>query len=146
MAGGRSSGSGHRRGNRAAVGGWTALMAAAVFEIAFALGTGESRGFTRLVPSAIAVVAAALSMFLLSVALKQIDLGSGYAVWTGLGSGGTLVFGSVLFGDSLTLVKCVCIAAIIGGVIGLKVISGDGSVAASRRNRPPASERRVPPS
>ncbi|SFJ13674.1 quaternary ammonium compound-resistance protein SugE [Amycolatopsis regifaucium] len=110
---------------RAGLRAWSALLVAAVFEIVFTLSTGQSKGFTLLVPSLITVVSAACATIFLSVALKNLDVGIGYVVWTGIGSVGTVVFGSVLFGESLTFFKGVCFAAIIGGVIGLKLTSGE---------------------
>ncbi|MGW4127802.1 DMT family transporter [Amycolatopsis japonica] len=98
---------------------WTALFVASVFEIIFALGVGQSRGFTLLLPSLITVVSSVCGTVFLSVALKGLDVAIGYVAWTGIGSIGTVIFGSVLFGESLTFFKCVCFTAIIGGVAGL---------------------------
>ncbi|MFE5566564.1 DMT family transporter [Amycolatopsis japonica] len=103
---------------------WTALLVAAAFEIVFTLSAGQSKGFTLLVPSLITVASSACGTIFLSLALKKLDVAIGYVVWTGIGSVGTVVFGSVFFNESLTFFKCACFAAIIGGVIGLKLTSG----------------------
>ncbi|ANN16123.1 multidrug transporter [Amycolatopsis orientalis] len=110
---------------RAGLRAWSALLLAAVFEIVFTLSTGQSKGFTLLLPSLITIASAACATIFLSVALKSLDVGIGYVVWTGIGSVGTVVFGAVFFGETLTFFKCVCFAAIIGGVIGLKLTSGE---------------------
>ena len=99
---------------------WVLLLLAAVFEIIFALATGEADGFTVLLPSVIAIVGVALSIYFLTQALKTLDVGVGYTVWTGIGSVGTVVLGAVIFGESLTPAKIACFVLIIGGVIGLQ--------------------------
>ncbi|WP_019853348.1 DMT family transporter [Actinopolyspora mortivallis] len=102
---------------------WTFLLIAAVFEIVFALGTKGSEGFTQLVPSLITAGAAGMGIFTLSLALRTLDVGIGYAVWTGIGSVGTVIVGSFLYDEPITPVKVLCFAAIIGGVLGLKIVS-----------------------
>jgi quaternary ammonium compound-resistance protein SugE len=102
---------------------WMFLLIAAVFEVIFALGTNGSEGFTRLVPSLITIVAAAGGIFTLSLALRTLDVGIGYTVWTGIGSVGTVIFGAVLFDEAITPIKIACFVAIIGGVLGLKLAS-----------------------
>ena len=99
---------------------WVMLLLAAVFEIIFALATGKTDGFTVLWPSVISIVGVALSIFFLTRALKTIDVGVGYTVWTGIGSVGTVVLGAVIFGESLGLAKIGAFVLIIGGVIGLQ--------------------------
>ena len=99
---------------------WVLLLLAAVFEIVFALATGQTEGFTVLWPSVISVVGVALSIYFLTQALKTLDVGVGYTVWTGIGSVGTVVLGAVIFGESLGPAKIACFVLIIGGVIGLQ--------------------------
>lgn len=99
---------------------WTMLLLAAGLEIIFALATGASRGFTVLVPSAISIVAVAGSIYFLTQALKTLDVGVGYTIWTGIGSVGTVLLGVVIFGESLSLAEIGCFVLIIGGVIGLQ--------------------------
>jgi quaternary ammonium compound-resistance protein SugE len=102
---------------------WTYLLVAAVFEVVFALGTNGSEGFTRLGWSITTVVAAAGGIFFLSLAVKTLDVGVGYTVWTGIGSVGTVVFGTLVFHESLSPLKVACFVLIIGGVVGLKLTS-----------------------
>ena len=99
---------------------WVLLLLAAAFEIIFALSTGKTEAFTVLWPSIIAVVAVAASIYFLTQALKTLDVGVGYTVWTGIGSVGTVLLGAVLFDESLSLAKIACFVLIIGGVIGLQ--------------------------
>lgn len=95
-----------------------------MFEVVFALGTNGSHGFTRLVPSIITILAASGGIFFLSLALRTLDVGVGYTVWTGIGSVGTVVFGTVIFHEALSVLKVLCFVLIIGGVVGLKMTSG----------------------
>lgn len=102
-------------------GPWIALIIAGVFEIGYALSVNGSEGFTNPLWSSIAVVFFLLTLFFLSVALRKIDVGIGYAVWAGIGAIGAAVFGPVFFDETLTLVKAFWLAVIIGGVIWLKL-------------------------
>ncbi|MFC8527689.1 DMT family transporter [Nocardia sp. NPDC057227] len=100
---------------------WLVLLLAGAFEIGYAVSVGGSEGFTVLAWSASAVVFFLLTLFALSVALKSIDVGIGYAVWAGIGSIGAAVFGSILFDEQLTVLRAVWLAVIIGGVVWLKL-------------------------
>ena len=106
--------------------GWLFLLLASVFEIIFALSTNASQGFTVLGPSIATVVAAGFGIFFLSVALKTLDVGIGYTVWVGIGSIGTVVFGTIIFAEPVSVLKVLCFALIIGGIIGLKLADGVG--------------------
>ena len=99
---------------------WVLLLLAAGLEIIFALATGATDGFTVLWPSVIAIVAVVGSIYFLTQALKTLDVGVGYTVWTGIGSVGTVIMGVVIFGESLSLAEIACFVLIIGGVIGLQ--------------------------
>ncbi|MBT2507194.1 multidrug efflux SMR transporter [Streptomyces sp. ISL-98] len=101
---------------------WIYLLIASVFEVIFALGTNATEGFTKLGPSLLTAVAAGFGIFFLSLALKTLDVGVGYAIWTGIGSVGTVLLGTVIFDESLNLGKVVCFVAILGGIIGLKLV------------------------
>ncbi|MGK5642578.1 DMT family transporter [Streptomyces sp. URMC 126] len=103
---------------------WAYLAVAIVFEIAFALGTNATKGFTRLWPSVFTLLAAAGGIYTLSQALKTLDVGVGYTVWTGIGSIGTVVFGAVLYKEKITLPKLLSFAAIIAGAVTLKLAAG----------------------
>jgi quaternary ammonium compound-resistance protein SugE len=102
---------------------WVYLGIASVFEVLFALGTNGSEGFTHLVWSLVTIFAAAGGIFFLSLSLRTLDVGVGYTVWTGIGSVGTVVFGTMVFHESLTVLKALCFVLIIGGVVGLKLTS-----------------------
>ncbi|MFD4999036.1 DMT family transporter [Streptomyces buecherae] len=105
---------------------WIYLLIAAVFEVIFALSTNATEGFTRLWPSLLTVAAATGGVFFLSLALRTLDVGVGYTIWTGLGSLGALSLGAVIFDEGLGLGKVISFLAIVGGVIGLK-LTGDSA-------------------
>ncbi|GAA0213230.1 multidrug efflux SMR transporter [Saccharothrix sp. NPDC042600] len=103
---------------------WLHLAIATVFEIVFALGARAANGFTRPLPSVVTLVAAAGGIFFLSLALRTLDVGVGYTIWTGIGSIGTVVIGAFLFKERLTAARAVCFGVIILGVVGLRVAAG----------------------
>src|SRR5690606_16890070 len=104
---------------------WFYLLLAGMFEIGFAIGLKYTEGFTRLWPSVATAVAAAASLWLLTQALRVIPVGTAYAVWTGIGAVGVATLGMVLFSDSASPARLACIALIIAGVVGLKLVSGN---------------------
>ncbi|MFI5488682.1 DMT family transporter [Micromonospora echinaurantiaca] len=102
-------------------GPWLVLLLAGAFEVGYALSVGGSQGFSVLGWSISAVVFFLLTLFCLSVALKSIDVGIGYAVWAGIGAVGAALLGPVFFAESLTPVRALWLAVIIGGVVWLKL-------------------------
>jgi quaternary ammonium compound-resistance protein SugE len=102
---------------------WLVLVAAAVFEIAFALSLKPSEGFSRFWPTAGVLVFGVISVVLLSRTLDRLPVGTAYAVWTGLGSLGVVTLGIVLFGEPLTPARIACITLIVAGVAGLRIAS-----------------------
>ena len=102
---------------------WILLGTAGVLEIAFAMCMKLSEGFARPLPAVGTVAAGLASVVLLSLALRTLPVGSGYAVWTGIGAAGTAILGIVLLGESISLTRILCIALILAGVIGLKLVS-----------------------
>src|SRR6478735_4870576 len=104
---------------------WTLLGVAGLFEIAFAFGMKWSEGFTRLMPALFTVATGLSSVFLLSLSLRTLPVGTGYAVWTGIGAAGTAVLGMALLGDSASPARILCIGFILAGVIGLKLVSAN---------------------
>jgi quaternary ammonium compound-resistance protein SugE len=102
-------------------GPWLALLLAGAFEVGYALSVNGSEGFTNLAWSIIAIVFFLLTLFFLSVALKGIDVGIGYAVWAGIGAIGAALLGPVFFDETLTLAKAFWLAVIIAGVVWLKL-------------------------
>ncbi len=100
---------------------WMYLILAGIFEIGFAIGLKYTEGFTRLWPSVLTVVSAAISLWLLTQALKWIPVGTAYAIWTGIGAVGVATLGIVLFAESTSPLRLACIGLIVAGVIGLKL-------------------------
>ncbi|MDB5980220.1 MAG: Quaternary ammonium compound-resistance protein SugE [Pseudomonas sp.] len=103
---------------------WALLSVAGFLEIAFAFFMKGSDGFTRLTPGLLAAATGLSSVFLLSLALRSLPVGTGYAVWTGIGAAGTAILGMALLGDATTPLRILCIVVILAGVIGLKLVSG----------------------
>lgn len=102
---------------------WTYLFIAGVLEIVWAIGLKYTEGFTRLLPSSITIVAMAASVWFLALALRTIPVGTGYAVWTGIGAVGTAILGMALFAESAAPARLVCIGLIVAGIAGLKFLS-----------------------
>lgn len=100
---------------------WGALLLASAFEIGYALSVGGSQAFTVLSWSISALVFFLLTLYFLSVALRSIDVGIGYAVWAGIGAVGAAVFGGFLLDQPLTFTQAFWLAVIIGGVVWLKL-------------------------
>lgn len=102
---------------------WLILFVAGLFEICWAIGLKYTEGFSRLWPSVGTIVAMIISFMLLSISLKTLPIGTAYAVWTGIGAVGTVILGIVLFGDSVTLIRIICLALIVIGIFGLKLLT-----------------------
>lgn len=102
---------------------WFYLLIAGVLECGWAVGLKYTEGFTKPIPSIITAVLMALSLWFLSLALKSIPIGTGYAVWTGIGAVGVAVIGMVFFGEPKHLARLICLLLIICGIIGLKLVS-----------------------
>ncbi|HEV7369361.1 quaternary ammonium compound efflux SMR transporter SugE [Arenibaculum sp.] len=100
---------------------WIVLFAAGLFEVGWAVGLKYTEGFTRLVPSVATAACMLVSLGLLGVALKTLPLGTAYAVWTGIGTVGTALFGMALLGEPADPVRLACILMIVAGIVGLKL-------------------------
>ena len=100
---------------------WMYLVIAGVFEVAWAVGLKYTEGFTRLWPSAGTVAAMIVSFLFLAESLKSIPVGTGYAVWTGIGAAGTAVMGMILFDESRDVVRILCILTTVAAIGGLKL-------------------------
>ena len=100
---------------------WTLLFLAGLFEVAWAVGLKYTDGFTRWVPTTLTVAAMVASIVLLGLAVKHLPLGTAYAVWTGIGTIGTVILGIVLLGDSAAPIRIVCLSLILLGIAGLKL-------------------------
>ena len=104
---------------------WFFLFLAGFFEICFTVSLKFSQGFTRLIPSVITAVFIIASFFCVSQAMKEIPIGTAYAVWAGIGAAGTVICGIIFFGDSYHIVRLLSIFLIIIGIIGLKLAHVD---------------------
>ena len=102
---------------------WTYLAVAGLFEIGWAIGPKYSDGFSKPFPSALTVAAMIISVWLLSIAMKTIPVGTAYAIWTGIGAIGVAVLGMTLFGESRDILRLICLFLIIAGIVGLKLVS-----------------------
>ena len=100
---------------------WIILFFAGLFEVGWAVGLKYTDGFSRPLPTALTVAAMAISLGLLGLAMKELPLGTAYAIWTGVGAVGTVIAGIILFGESMALVRLASVALIIFGLVGLKV-------------------------
>jgi quaternary ammonium compound-resistance protein SugE len=102
---------------------WLWLFIAGLFETAWAVGLKYSDGFTRFWPSVYTLATMAVSIFLLSVALRNLPVGTAYAVWTGIGAVGTALYGILVFDESRSVLRLLCIVLIITGLVGLRLFS-----------------------
>jgi quaternary ammonium compound-resistance protein SugE len=100
---------------------WIILFFAGLFEVGWAVGLKYTDGFSRPLPTVLTVAAMAISLGLLGLAMKQLPLGTAYAIWTGVGAVGTVIAGIILFGESMAPVRLASVALIIAGLIGLKI-------------------------
>lgn len=102
---------------------WTLLCMAGILEIAFAFSMKASQGFTKVMPALFTVGSGLASVFLLSLSMRTLPMGTGYAVWTGIGAAGTAIVGMVVLGDSAAPMRVLCVGLILAGVIGLKLVT-----------------------
>lgn len=102
---------------------WVYLTIAGLFEVVWAMGLKYSYGFTKLVPSLITFGGMAISFYLLSLAIKSLPMGTAYAIWTGIGALGTVLFGIILFHEPVNAMRIVFLLLIIAGILGLKFTS-----------------------
>jgi quaternary ammonium compound-resistance protein SugE len=102
---------------------WLILLVAGRLEVVWAVGLKYTEGFTKLVPSAITLVAMAASVLLLGIAMRHLPLGTAYAVWTGIGTVGTAIVGMLLLGEPAGAMRLACIGLIVLGIVGLKLVT-----------------------
>ena len=102
---------------------WVYLLIAGLLEVFWAISLKYTDGFSKLGPSALTVAGMIASFYFLAHALKMIPVGTGYAVWTGIGAAGTATFGIILFSESAAWPRLACIGLILAGIIGLKLTS-----------------------
>ncbi|GAA3389452.1 multidrug efflux SMR transporter [Streptomyces roseoviridis] len=128
---GRGQGQGQGRRDNQNV-GWAWLLFSSLFEITFALSTEATHAFTRLGPSLLTTAAAAAGIYTLSRALRYVDVGVGYTVWAGIGGVGTVVFGTLLYDEPMTVWKVVAFVLIIGGGTALRITDKAAAAKAAR--------------
>lgn len=102
---------------------WWLIVVAGLFEVGWAIGLKYTEGFTRLWPTLGTAGSMVVSIVLLGLAMKQLPVGTAYAVWTGIGAVGTAVLGIVLLGESAAIGRLVCLALISAGIVGLKFVT-----------------------
>ncbi|MBS0660637.1 MAG: quaternary ammonium compound efflux SMR transporter SugE [Verrucomicrobia bacterium] len=102
---------------------WILLIIAGLLEVGWAIGLKYSDGFTRPLASTLTLIALSASFYLLSVALKTLPVGTGYAIWTGIGAAGTAVLGMILFDEPRNAGRLACLVLIVAGIVGLKYFS-----------------------
>ncbi|OOM15835.1 DMT family transporter [Clostridium saccharobutylicum] len=100
---------------------WLMLIVAGLFEMGWAIGLKYSQGFTKPIPSIFTIVGMIASFYFLSLSLKSLPLGTAYAIWTGIGTVGTVTLGIILFKEPIDIVRLICIGFILVGIVGLKV-------------------------
>ena len=104
---------------------WIILFIAGLFECAWAIGLKYTEGFSKPLPTVLTVASMIASVWLLSVAMKTIPVGTAYAVWTGIGAVGVSIMGMVLFDESRDVLRILCLLLIVAGIVGLKLVSGN---------------------
>jgi quaternary ammonium compound-resistance protein SugE len=104
---------------------WVILFVAGLFEVAWAVGLKYTEGFSRFWPSVGTVAAMVASVALLGIAVKTLPLSTAYAVWTGIGAVGAVILGIVLFQESASAPRLLCVGLILVGIVGLKLVSPD---------------------
>lgn len=104
---------------------WFYLILAGFFEVGWAVGLKFSDGFTKIIPSIFTVVTMAASLYFLSLSLKTLPLSSSYAIWTGIGTIGTVILGIIIFKEPISIVRIVCVLLIVAGIVGLKLVSSN---------------------
>ncbi len=102
---------------------WVYLVVAGLFECGWAIGIKYTNGFSKLGPSALTIVAMTISFWFLSMAMKEIPVGTAYAIWTGIGTVGVAILGMVLLGESRDIMRILCLLLIVSGIIGLKLLA-----------------------
>lgn len=102
---------------------WIYLVIAGILEIQWAVTMKYTEGFSKLWPSVFCIAGMAASVYFLALAQKTLPLGTSYAVWTGIGAVGTAIMGMILFNEPRDAARIACILLIVGGILGLKVLS-----------------------
>lgn len=104
---------------------WLFLIIAGFFEVMWAIELKYSKGFTNLIPSILTIIGLIASFYFLSISIKSLPLGSAYAIWTGIGTVGTVIFSIILFKETVNIMQIFYIILIVVGIIGLKMLSSN---------------------
>ena len=102
---------------------WVTLAVPGLFECSWAIGLKYTEGFSRVIPSILTVSAMFISVWLLSIAMKTIPVGTACVVWTGVGAVGVAILGMILLGESRDIMRVICLLLIVSGIVGLKIVS-----------------------
>lgn len=100
---------------------WLIVLASGLLEIVFSVAMKLSDSFTKAVPSGISVIAGIFSVWLMSLTLKVIPVGTAYAVWAGIGAAGTAIVGMMFFQEPVNLARVGCIGLVVAGIVGLQL-------------------------
>jgi quaternary ammonium compound-resistance protein SugE len=103
---------------------WIYLLIAGIMEIGWAIGLKYTEGWSKPVPSILTISAMIVSFWFLSLALRTLPIGTAYGIWTGIGTAGTVILGMVLFNEPMEILRLTCLALIITGVVGLRLVTG----------------------
>lgn len=106
---------------------WMILFVAGLFECAWAIGLKYTDGFSKPIPILFTLITMVISLWLLALAMRSIDVGTAYAVWTGIGAVGVAILGIILFNESREIARIASIALIVVGVAGLRYFGAPGS-------------------
>ena len=101
---------------------WFLIIVAGLLEVVWASALGLSQGFSKLAPTLVFGAAMVASMIMLGLALQRFPIGTGYAIFVGIGAVGTALVGVALLNEQMSVAKAVCLMAIVGGVVGLRVV------------------------
>jgi quaternary ammonium compound-resistance protein SugE len=104
---------------------WIILIAAGLLEVGWAVGLKYTQGFTRPLPTIATIAAMVVSLGLLGIAVRTLPLGTAYAVWTGIGTAGTVIAGILLLGETASFTRLFCVLLIVAGIVGLKLVTPD---------------------
>ncbi|MBW7475119.1 multidrug efflux SMR transporter [Paenibacillus oenotherae] len=119
---------------------WLYLIIGGLFEVGWAFGLKEADGFTRLLPSVLTIAAMVASFVCFAKSLQRIEIGTAYAAFTGIGTAGTVVIGMLVLGEPAELLKLFFVALLLGGIIGLKMISSKPDSAAEETDNERAQQ------
>ncbi len=106
---------------------WLILLVAGLFECAWAIGLKYTEGFSKPLPILFVLVTMGISLWLLALAMREIEVGTAYAVWTGIGAVGVAILGMLLFNESRETARLASIALIVAGVVGLRLFGAPAS-------------------